>query len=301
MALDTVDTTLGAIEIGCLFSVFLFGVLCTQAYAYSESFKQTSYFTNGAVILVWCLDLGQTICVAHTTYTATITWLANPRSVDELINVRSMPLAILFSILAEFAVRVVFIERIRAFSGGRVVVALCYTASGLTLIGGIMIFAAAWASTTLSSLLLKWDWLLTATFSGIVVADCLIAATLSYYLKQSARWLERTSKIVDKLMLWTIETGLLTSCAALALLVCFQTMRQNYIHVSIYTVLPKLITVYSNALLALLNGRTTLRNISDYDSSINVHGLEFTSTRNPTSGTSMPDRSFSSFKFNVTV
>lgn len=49
MALDNVHTTLGAIEIGCLFTVFLFGVLCTQVYAYSESFRKTSYFINVAV------------------------------------------------------------------------------------------------------------------------------------------------------------------------------------------------------------------------------------------------------------
>ncbi|KAF9465545.1 hypothetical protein BDZ94DRAFT_1253378 [Collybia nuda] len=91
-----------------------------------------------------------------------------------------------------------------------------------------------------------------------MVSDMLIMFSLYYYFKKSEVWLERRSKIIDKLILWTIETGLLTSLVALAQMICFLTMKSNLIYVSLYMVLPKL---YSNCLMAMLNGRATLRNI----------------------------------------
>jgi len=57
-------------------------------------------------------------------------------------------------------------------------------------------------------------------------------------------------------MIWTIETGLLTSVAAVTMLVCFLLMQDNFIWIAIYTFLAKL---FSNSFLVSLNARDVER------------------------------------------
>ncbi|CAK5261810.1 unnamed protein product [Mycena citricolor] len=59
--------------------------------------------------------------------------------------------------------------------------------------------------------------------------------------------------------MWTMETGLLTSAAGLVNLICFVTMKENFIWLACYVVAARL---YSNSLLASLNSRVALHSAS---------------------------------------
>jgi len=54
-------------------------------------------------------------------------------------------------------------------------------------------------------------------------------------------------------MIWTVETGLVTSIGAVAMLICFLIMPENFVWLAIFTFLAKL---FSNSLLAALNARS---------------------------------------------
>jgi hypothetical protein len=62
--------------------------------------------------------------------------------------------------------------------------------------------------------------------------------------------------LVNELLIWSIETGLMTSVASVAALICFHTMEFNYIWFAVYLPLANL---YSNAVLASLNARFARR------------------------------------------
>lgn len=119
----------------------------------------------------------------------------------------------------------VYIRRIQVFSGTCYVPALFYAMSTIVCLAAIFISVATFQAKTTSGFIRQWMWSYTATLSGIVVSDGLIAATLCYYLKKSelslARWYLyfcprfsimltlmlspcRSSKLIKKLMLWTI-------------------------------------------------------------------------------------------------
>jgi hypothetical protein len=245
----TLDSTLGAIEVGSFFSICLFGVLCAQVYYYYMTFRGESTVLDTAVCrlhrpmvrllkssspqiaIIWyvhyyiqnrvvfmprvyrCLDLGQTICITHATYVATITWYGHASHIDSLITIPSMPLSVLFSSLVEIAVRVslmrchiptestrlmkgfefqvVFIKRLMEFSGSRYAPGLCYILATATFGGGIWLCVVAFQAKTTSGLVGEFKWLYIAAMSGIVISDMLIAATLCYYLRRSQRWLGR--------------------------------------------------------------------------------------------------------------
>ncbi|KAF5348095.1 hypothetical protein D9757_013743 [Collybiopsis confluens] len=81
-------------------------------------------------------------------------------------------------------------------------------------------------------------------------------------------WSDSTIAVVDKLILWAIETGVVTSLVGIALLICFLASRSTYVWVALTMILPK---IFSNAMLANMNSRVTLRQMQ----STMVVGSEF--------------------------
>ena len=56
---------------------------------------------------------------------------------------------------------------------------------------------------------------LSLQLAASVVADLLISVPLVYYLWANRTGLEKTDNIINKLIVWTVETTLLTGCAPL--------------------------------------------------------------------------------------
>lgn len=154
------------------------------------------------------LDLGQTICVAYATYTTTVTFFGLPKVGDESVRIPTWPLVFLFSCFTEFIVRVsyysstitnnyetpyqiIFIRRIQKFAGNQELPVICYLLTGVTFCCGVWISIEVFRAQSFSGLMQTWSWLVISTLVGIVVADSLIAATLTYHLKHSQKSLER--------------------------------------------------------------------------------------------------------------
>jgi hypothetical protein len=109
----------------------------------------------------------------------------------------------------------------------------------------------------LSTSVLKFEkdfkWLLTFILAVGAAVDVIIAGSLCYFFRQlRATSFHRTVKVINQAMIWTVETGLLTSLSAVAMLICFLLMQDNFVWIAIFTFLAKL---FSNALLVALNGR----------------------------------------------
>jgi ATP/ADP translocase len=85
----------------------------------------------------------------------------------------------------------VFIKGIMEFSGSHYLPALCYLMAVVTCVGGLWVCVVMFQAEATSELVEEWGWLYTATISGIVILDLLIAVILCYYLKRSQRWLGR--------------------------------------------------------------------------------------------------------------
>ncbi|KAH7874209.1 uncharacterized protein C8R40DRAFT_1070357 [Lentinula edodes] len=92
-----------------------------------------------------------------------------------------------------------------------------------------------------------------------VATDIVISTALVYYLHKSrSNALHSSMVIVDKLMQWAIETGIVTSMVNILLMICLLINVNNYLWVAFYVILPK---VFSNAMLANLNSRMKFRNM----------------------------------------
>jgi len=102
-----------------------------------------------------------------------------------------------------------------------------------------------------------------------VICDVTISASLVFFLNKNRRGLRRTQNIVDRLIIYSINVGILTSVVAILNLIFWQAMPQNFNFVIFHYIISKL---YINSLLVTLNSRAALRK-RDVDDIISMSNL----------------------------
>ncbi|KDR71132.1 hypothetical protein GALMADRAFT_229776 [Galerina marginata CBS 339.88] len=109
----------------------------------------------------------------------------------------------------------------------------------------------------------RLSWLITAGLACGSASDILIAAFMTYYLRKlaSPANLDSTTEVINRLVRFALQTGLITSMTSLAVIGCFQAM-PNLVWFSLYILLAKL---YSNSLLVSLNARPRKLEITDIE------------------------------------
>ncbi|KDQ24897.1 hypothetical protein PLEOSDRAFT_32935, partial [Pleurotus ostreatus PC15] len=114
-------------------------------------------------------------------------------------------------------------------------------------------------------------WLLYSALGSAVFADVFIAATLCFFLSTRRTGFKSTDNLVNTMMVYSINTGLLTSVCAMACFITYAIWPQDFVFIGIYFTLSKL---YLNSLLATLNARTLMRE-HDHRISTNPEGVSF--------------------------
>ncbi|KAJ8507300.1 hypothetical protein ONZ45_g10321 [Pleurotus djamor] len=260
--------TIAVIEIGTMVSVFLFGVSVVQAYLYFASFPGDHFRLKALVASVITLELGHTIAVLHAFYTISVKLYNRP----DLIFANTpagIAVATLLSGYIACLVQVFFANRMKEFAHRRYLTFLCWTLSALRAIATTAT-TVVMSTNTLTRFTEHWGWLVGTTLIIGAVVDIIIAVGLCYDLYQKRNWgdtFTRTTKTLDRAILMTIQTGLLTSVMTLAVTVCFIVVVDSFIWVGIYVCLAR---VFSNTLLATLNYRKTLREIFDQPPTLNM-------------------------------
>ncbi|KAJ7609129.1 hypothetical protein FB45DRAFT_375565 [Roridomyces roridus] len=251
-----VNGTLGALQIGVLISYTLFGLSTNQTYLYFGRFPNDSKKMKLLVAFVWLCELGHVVCIGHSLYSMTITDYAHP---ERLVNGPPVSLgaSTLLNAVIELCVQGFFSHRIYRLSKRLFIPCLTWTLSLLFLVGTTLGFIVGVCENTLMMTETKWTWLFYSIWGVGAVNDLIISATLVFWLySKRDESHQRTTALLDTVITWTIETGVVTSAAILNS-VCFVTMRNNnLIWIAWYVVTARL---YSNSFLSSLNSRVTLR------------------------------------------
>ncbi|EDR07339.1 uncharacterized protein LACBIDRAFT_294515 [Laccaria bicolor S238N-H82] len=102
---------------------------------------------------------------------------------------------------------------------------------------------------------------LSITVNALAAAgDILIAGTLCTLLHLSRTGIHRSDTIYTKLIVFSLNTGLLTSLCAVASLVSILAAGNTFIYIAFFFCMGRL---YTNSLLATLNARKRIRGLSD--------------------------------------
>ncbi|KAJ7306809.1 hypothetical protein DFH08DRAFT_901788 [Mycena albidolilacea] len=241
-------TTIGAFLIGVLVSYVLVGVVTAQTYIYYCWFPDDSSKLKALRASVSRLcDIIHGLCIGHGLYVYTICDYRHP---DRIFGGPSPSIgtAILFcAIISTCGTQIAYVlylapllmRSVQAFFGFRIyafsrklyIPILIWIMTFLRLLAGFGGLISGLRMASLVALHKQRLWLSEVAWSISAATDLTIAATLVFYLHQQRKKSgqedpellliprsPRTAVLVDKLILWTIETGVLTSLSSIVAL-----------------------------------------------------------------------------------
>ncbi|KAF9231833.1 hypothetical protein BU15DRAFT_81942 [Melanogaster broomeanus] len=208
---------------------YLFGISTLQFYHYMYYYPRDSLWLKFLVSLVWLVGAGHTIAVTAAMYSLTVTHFGDLSPETDMAQLpASFTWAIVLSGVMTLLVQGYFAHRIRVFSKKLYIPVFCWAFSILRFAGTLYITVGALRAVRLEVFLRNKDWLLAWTLIGGACLDIIIAASMCYYLKREKAFaFTRTAKMLDKLMVYSIETGLLTSITAVTIYICYKLMPTN--------------------------------------------------------------------------
>lgn len=251
-----VELFLGPQVVITILSAFLVGVATVQAHDYYRTFRSDRALLRIVAGVAWSLDFINMALNSAGFYILTVRYFGHP---EKFITVpKVLFVAVFFASGIYMIVQGFFSHRVWAFTRMPILGALCCF---LTLLRVGFVFALGGTAIQSSDNLLEYSnkhwWLLTLSIIAAVIGDTLTSVSLSWSLWQKRdKLFDGSGKVVDRLILWTLQTGVLVSMTTITLLVCFLTMSHNWIWISILFIVPRLYTV---SLFSSLNGRKALR------------------------------------------
>ncbi|KAK7022657.1 hypothetical protein R3P38DRAFT_2780643 [Favolaschia claudopus] len=166
-------------------------------------------------------EIGQSISFAIALYTVLIINFGHPERLLPLSDVSHL--------------QIFFAYRIYTLSRSLYIPILCWMLSLFRLIpSNVILFGGIHDP---GEILNRWSTLFNAIWVVSALNDILVAGTMVVLLRErQAHVLERTSAVVDKLITWTIETGMVTS---IIMVVVFLTLRTTLVWLAIWVVIPR--------------------------------------------------------------
>ncbi|TRM64573.1 hypothetical protein BD626DRAFT_254848 [Schizophyllum amplum] len=270
-ALD-LTSTLGAMFIGVSVGGLLLGVTLSQTFYYFTHYKKDRFVFKAVVVFIFICDVLHQLFISHNMYEYLISHYAEPQY---LVAIFWSLIAQIFMIGFEgFIVQTFFIYRIWKLSK-----------SNWVLSGSIFILALA-NFVLLMVYIAKTFALADLTEIGEVTAyiqacnalsaatDVIIALTMVTLLMHSKTGFKHTDTVIMKLVIYCVNSGVLTSIAAIFTIVSILAWSTSYIYMIFYFLLGRL---YANSFLATLNVRTEIRaNLSHGDNSYNLSSIDGT-------------------------
>ncbi|KAH7875717.1 hypothetical protein F5879DRAFT_543975 [Lentinula edodes] len=256
---ESLNNTMGAAYIGVSVAGFLLGLSCLQAYIYFSEQNDTRTIRS-LVGLVVLFDFVHQALISHTVYYYLILNYANPSALS--LAVWSLLAEVLFNGFTAFCVQSFLTWRIWRLSNSNIwvtgiVVSLVLAEFGCVVAFGIIALVRVSTFVELAADLKE----LSITVNALAAAgDVLIAGILTILLQKSKTGFQRSDTMLNKLTMFAVNTGALTSLCAVASLISILAAPNTFIYISFFFCMGRL---YTNSLLATLNARNKIRNAGD--------------------------------------
>ncbi|KAJ6469479.1 hypothetical protein C8R45DRAFT_1017190 [Mycena sanguinolenta] len=254
MLVQSIPQTLGALLIGGLFATLLAGVVNLQSVFYFRTYQKDPLPVKLLVLGVWLLDN------LHTAFIWAGLWfflVQNYGAEDRDRIPWCIALTLIITALVTFLVHCFFAHRIFLLSKKNWSMILPILA--LTLLR----LAASSVSTremlryrSFDIFKLKAGWIFTLGLSVSSAVDILITGLLVYLFGKSRTEAGRFNLILDKLILYGLETGSLTCLGTIITMLLWVTTPRNLVFLGLHVVITKL---YANSLLVHLNTRNHIQ------------------------------------------
>ncbi|KAG2115907.1 uncharacterized protein F5147DRAFT_675158 [Suillus discolor] len=247
----------GPVVLGALVDTCLFGCLVIQTYVYYANFANDHRAIRFTVAAVFAIQVAHVMCVSATLWNTAVS------AYDDPSKLQILPLAsaatILFTGITGALVESYFAFRLWKVSKKLLLPILSLVLCIIAQVVSIVITVQAFKTTSIAVFEVDQNTPITLALTSRVLCDLILTLSTAWYLKNQRSGYLRTTNMIDRLVLWTIETGLITSLVAVLVISFFLAMKETYIWVGLYTILA---SVNGNSLLALLNGRLIFRSVT---------------------------------------
>ncbi|EIW77940.1 hypothetical protein CONPUDRAFT_75695 [Coniophora puteana RWD-64-598 SS2] len=232
-----VSAVIGPLEVGTLGSAILLGCAALQGYFYYSNFdsdsrrrktlvaavmyfihRRKTFFSDIAKLILSFVDVFYFCCCAALLWSLTITFFGNTD------RVKVLPMAQLGGMTIATAVMNILMQGFYAYRLWR-------------LSSSPLLPAAVVLSTIVSTVVTIWgaisgfvytgEWLGSHQWVGITIASCEIVGSLlitggtAWYLVKAKIWAhQKTARQIDRMIVWTLETGFPPSICRIVVLIC---------------------------------------------------------------------------------
>ncbi|KAF8314610.1 uncharacterized protein EI90DRAFT_418906 [Cantharellus anzutake] len=253
MGMSSRENLFGGFLSGLVLQTILFGVITVQAFLYYRRFPTDHISLKFAVGFLW---LVQTFQVITSTVSVRMTFIHH-FGVQSSTTVWYDTVYQISMVICSTIVQIYFVFRLyRLVSGSIWLPALLALLIPAQVGTGFTIWVKANITHGIESFVRPTRHLMISWLTLEAVADLMIAFAMSYFLHRRRTGFRQTDTVLRQLIVYAINTGLLTSVLALAVMFAFAFYGFHFVHMMF--VLP-LGGVYTASLLANLHSRSRLR------------------------------------------
>ncbi|KAI0313143.1 hypothetical protein OF83DRAFT_1175947 [Amylostereum chailletii] len=244
----------GPILVGALFSWMLFGISSVQLYIYHISFPRERWTIQASVYIIFALDIFQSVVACALAWKTLCSGWGRPVNL-QFPGWTFSAIPCVSSIVAAW-VQIFYAWRIYQLGKWRVIpcVIIMVALAQLSAANAIGI-----SFVSLKDIVRLHDkrmyartiiWLGGGAFTDLVITASMVY--LLYSAKKRSHTFERSSRMINRLIRITMETGVVCALSAILELGFFLGMPHNNLHLLIALMLSK---IYSNTLMTSLNSR----------------------------------------------
>ncbi|KAL1696045.1 hypothetical protein GGG16DRAFT_85810 [Schizophyllum commune] len=226
--------TVGALLVGGIVSTAFYGVLFMQTCIYFRRYSEDSIYLKGITINV--------ALISHALWHYLVVNYGNFPSIEKLVWYATSA-----TLIHLFFIRQVFILSGRKWFLASFIFLLSITQCALALLG--LIPQIAQESSAVRAIV-------PSSFAITAGTDIIITASLVYYLQFRKTKNERTDSVVNKLIMMSVNNGLLSSTIAFGAFICVVVWDAGFVTIALCSLLGK---AYGNSLLGSLNSRQARR------------------------------------------
>ncbi|KAJ6510720.1 hypothetical protein C8R45DRAFT_964972 [Mycena sanguinolenta] len=255
--LDSVSLTVGALVGGCMAAVGLSAIVGFQAFLYFPLSPMDTLLYKFLVAWIWMIDTGHTFAICTMIWQYAVTNYNNPAKLLEIVP--AYPVHIIMTVIATLNANAFYTWRLHKMSksnwwltGPLCMLCVCRTVLGLFVATEMLLSKTrTWENIHAHLKIVEvTGWIISA------VTDVVISLARYYYLRDLKQGYMPTQEMVDAVVIFTINDGLLTCATVITLVICFFTMKNNFVWIALFLTLGKL---FSNSILTTLNLRNWYR------------------------------------------
>lgn len=244
--------THGALFIGWTLATILYGLTCSQTVTYFRRYIRDHTYLKSTVVLLWILETLHLVLLSYSLYEYLVKLHGRPEALKSptwAIKIQLIPASMIIG-----TVQYIWIMRIWTLSRHRWRTYIAYGMLSVVVVDWVISLTWLAAIIPIHNFedITRQLWHVGVAIGLTTYTDVIATAYFCYVAHKARDGLPGTDTLVNRLIVYGINTGVLTVIGTIGLLIAVLAAPKRLYYIAIYMVVPKL---YINTHLAMLNFR----------------------------------------------